>query len=85
MSDESSSPGCDLSDYEHRTKATSKKNNCKTRGFKRKSRCSTETERISISKNCSYSATDSNNVVSVPGQLRYRSRSETKLSSILTK
>ena len=83
MSDESYSPGSDLSDYEHRTKAqysTSEKNNRKVRGFKRKSRCSIETERISISRNRSYSATDSNNAVSVPGQLRYRSRSETKLS-----
>ena len=88
MSDESYSPGSDLSDYEHRTKAqysTSEKNNCKTRGFKRKSQCSIETERISISRNRSYSATASNNAVSVPGQLRYRSRSETKLSLILTK
>ena len=49
MSDESYSPGSDLSDYEHRTKAqysTSEKNNHKVRGFKRKSRCSIETERI---------------------------------------
>ena len=88
MFDDSYSSGSDLSDYEHRTKAqysTSEKNNCKTRGFKRKSRCSTKTERISISRNRSYSATDSNNAVSVPGQLRYRSRSETKLSLTLTK
>ena len=74
MSDESYSPGSDLSDYENRTKAqysTSEKNNLKVRGFKRKSRCSSETERISISRNRSYSATDSNNAVSVSGQLRY--------------
>ena len=86
MSDESYSSECDLSDYEHRTKAqcsTSEKNNCKTREFKRKSRCSSETERISISRNRSYSATTSNNAVSVPGQLRHRSRSETKSALIL--
>ena len=88
MSDESYSPVSDLSDYENQTKAqysTSEKNNRKVRGFKRKSRCSSETERISISRNRSYPATDSNNAVSVSGQLRYRSRSETKLSLILTK
>ena len=86
MSDESSSPGSDLSDYEHQTKAqysTWEKNNCTTRGFKRKSRCSSKMERISISRNRSYSATASNNAVSVPGQLRYRSRSKTKFSLIL--
>ena len=86
MLDESYSPVSDLSDYERRTKAqysTWEKNNCKIRGYKRKSRCSSETERISISRNRSYSATDSNNAVSVPGQLRYRSSSETKLSLIL--
>ena len=86
MSDESYSPRSDLSDYEHQTKvqySTSEKNNCKTRGFKRKSRCSSETERISILRNRSYSATISNNAVFVPGQLRYRSRSKTKLSLIL--
>ena len=85
MSDESCSPGSELSDYEYRTKAqysTSEKNNCKIRGFKRKSRCSTETECISMSRNRSYY---SNNAISVPGQLRYQSRSKTKVSLILTK
>ena len=49
MSDESYSPVSDLSGHEHRIKAqysTSEKNNCKTREFKRKSRCSRETERV---------------------------------------
>ena len=74
MSDESYSPGSDLSDYEHRTK-TQYSISEKNKGFKRKSRCSSETERISISRNRSYSATALSNAVSVPGQLRYRSRS----------
>ena len=88
MSEESSSPGFELSDYEHRSKAqysTWKKNNCQIRGFQGKSRYSRETERISIWRNCSYSATDWNNALSLPGQLRYRSSWQTKFSLILTK
>ncbi|CAF1474841.1 unnamed protein product, partial [Didymodactylos carnosus] len=96
MSDESYSPESDLSvnnDQDNPECSPLKKYNLRTTGVKCKRRYSTGGEIISASINRSrfpsrfrsYSASDSHRPGSVSGSPQYRSRSETKLSSSMTR
>ncbi|CAF1513551.1 unnamed protein product [Rotaria sordida] len=84
MSDESYSPGSDLSSNDHQDNlqySATKKYSRKVSQFKHKLRCSSEADVISMPRNRSYSASDSQDT----GRIRYRSRSESKLTSTLTR